>query len=700
MKKILFIELLGGIGDLLIALPAIKALALSYPHSRITVLTFPPGGELLQNDSLIHQVTYARRGKTRQSIEEILAQRDFDLIISDTNYDGIDELILNSNAKCTVTNLWRNPPEERLVSDRFLQILLEEGLIAPNAISKGEPIVHLLEAEKAQAQQLFEAAYRPLVFLIPDSAMPIKRWSKENFVTVGKALQQQYNATIVVPVGDDEDFARQMAQAIGGAARLWRRGTLRELAAGLAHADLAIAVDTGPARIAAALNVPTITLFGPSWHGRYGQSAPNINLQGYPDCLERVISNFTEQRCWYSGVCPFNWNSCTEGISAEQVLEAAALSLCQEENNGLRQTWGIKDSPHLILGEKANEWQNARNILVIRLDNIGDVIMTSPALRAIKENFPETKLTLMASPAGALTKPLLPWVDEVLPWRVLWQDLGRLDFDPAREWELIETLNQRQFDAAIILTSFSQSPHPAALACYLAGIPLRLGESKESGFGILTHPIDPAPDEMHQVDRNLRLIEAVGFRVRDRRLCLQIPNSTLIQNPYILLNPWTTCQSRNYDDRRFAIAARQLSQMTGLPVAVTGTNKDRDRASPLLDILGECAIDLIGATSLAQFAALIANAQLVLTNNTSTIHIADTTNTPSIILFAGTELECQWRPRYAPVKLLRRPTVCSPCYAFTCPYELECLDIPFEEVVAAGLELIKAKGRWQRDENQ
>ncbi|PSB46976.1 glycosyl transferase [Cyanosarcina cf. burmensis CCALA 770] len=325
----------------------------------------------------------------------------------------------------------------------------------------------------------------------------------------------------------------------------------------------------------------------------------------------------------------------------------------------------------------------------MRLDNIGDVIMTSPVLRTIKENLPTAKLTLMASPAGALTQPLLPWVDEVLSWRVLWQDLGRLDFDPAREWKLIETLNQRQFDAAIILTSFSQSPYPAALVCYLAGIGLRLGESKESGQGILTHWVDPLPDEIHQVERNLRLIEAVGFKVRDRRLCLHVPQTitAAIPNSYILLNPWTTCQSRNYDDCRFATATRQLSQITSLPIVVTGTNKDRDRARPLLDILGD-AIDLIGATSLAEFAALIANARLVLTNNTSTMHIADATNTPSVILFAGTELESQWQPRHAPVKLLRRPTVCSPCYAFTCPYNMECLDISPEEVIAAGLEML------------
>jgi len=64
----------------------------------------------------------------------------------------------------------------------------------------------------------------------------------------------------------------------------------------------------------------------------------------------------------------------------------------------------------------------------MRLDNIGDVIMTSPALRAIKENLPDCRITLMASPSGAQAAPLLPWVDEVLPWRVLWQDLGQLDF--------------------------------------------------------------------------------------------------------------------------------------------------------------------------------------------------------------------------------------------------------------------------------
>src|SRR5687768_9166097 len=116
------------------------------------------------------------------------------------------------------------------------------------------------------------------------------------------------------------------------------------------------------------------------------------------------------------------------------------------------------------------EWLDAKNILAVRMDNLGDVVMVGPALRAVKESAPEAHLTLLASPGGAAAAPLLAWVDDVIPWRSVWQDLGHLPFDPARERELVGVLAARQFDAAIIFTSFSQSPHPPGYACYLAGI--------------------------------------------------------------------------------------------------------------------------------------------------------------------------------------------------------------------------------------
>lgn len=327
VHKILFVELLGGIGDVLIALRAIHALAQSHPVAELTVLTLLPGGELLESNPLIHQVVYADSSNPRKSVELLLARQTFDLIVSDTSYDGIDEVIQNSSASRVVTNLWRKPPPDEWVSDRFLQILLAEGLLEAGAlaVTQALPLLHLTSDEQCRAQKTLGFCSRPLIFFCPDAGMQIKRWSKANFVTLGQTLQQRYGATVIVLVGSDLEQAVGIAGAIGNGAQIWPRGKLRDLAAAIACTDLMVAADTGPARIAAALNVPTITLFGPSWHGRYGQPPPHVNLQGYPECPERIISNFTEQQCWYSGVCPLDqsWQTCMETISPADVLAAA-----------------------------------------------------------------------------------------------------------------------------------------------------------------------------------------------------------------------------------------------------------------------------------------------------------------------------------------------------------------------------------------
>jgi ADP-heptose:LPS heptosyltransferase len=128
----------------------------------------------------------------------------------------------------------------------------------------------------------------------------------------------------------------------------------------------------------------------------------------------------------------------------------------------------------------------------VRLDDIGDGVMLGPALRAVKETSPGAKITLLATPGGASAAPLLPWVDDVIVWWPVWQDLGHLPFDPARELELVRMLAERSFDAALIFTSFSQTPHVPGYVCYVAGIPLRAGESTEFGGACL----DIAPEEV------------------------------------------------------------------------------------------------------------------------------------------------------------------------------------------------------------
>src|SRR5215208_6273019 len=157
MHEILFVELLGGLGDTLIALGSIQALARSHPEARLTALTFPLGGELLERDPLIYEVAYAqspdpaRPHGAREVVEDLLARRSWDLVVSDTSYNGIDDLISASGALRVVTNLWRTPPPDERVGERFLRLLLAEGLIDSSALSP--PLLHLAPKERSTAAE-------------------------------------------------------------------------------------------------------------------------------------------------------------------------------------------------------------------------------------------------------------------------------------------------------------------------------------------------------------------------------------------------------------------------------------------------------------------------------------------------------------------------------------------------------------------
>ena len=348
-----------------------------------------------------------------------------------------------------------------------------------------------------------------------------------------------------------------------------------------------------------------------------------------------------------------------------------------------------------------DRWSHVRRLLIARLDNAGDVLMCEPSLRAVRQTLPDCHVTLWASPGGAQVATLLSEVDETLTSRVIWQDLGNLAFDPQRERDLVQTLAERAYDAAIVFTSFAQSPFPPAYACYLAGIPLRAGQSREFAGGVLSDTINPPPDIAHQVDRNLHLINALGFEHATTAIEIRIPDDARdslglklrmkgigLGRPFVLLHPGASCSARRYPPTRFAEVARLLHNALSWPIVISGSERERRLGEQLVEAAGRSAISLVGQTRLEEFAALVERSTVVVTNNTLTMHLADAVHTPEVVLFSGTEREEQWQPRNTQASLVRRPTTCHPCYRFECPYGLPCLDIPPNAVAAAVLRLI------------
>jgi ADP-heptose:LPS heptosyltransferase len=349
---------------------------------------------------------------------------------------------------------------------------------------------------------------------------------------------------------------------------------------------------------------------------------------------------------------------------------------------------------------------NVPRVLAMGLDDIGDLVMLAPALRALRESLQQAEITLMASSRGSQVASMLPWVDHVLVHDALWQDISPENLlNSNQEMELIEQLRERKFSMVVIFTSFSQSPFPAAYACYLAGIPYRVGFSKELGGSVLSH-FSPSPeDELHQVYRNLKLLETIGIHTQNNHLELYIPddvqeraNDLLYsvrvnpQMPFIVLAPGAGCSARRYDPLRFAEATRILAAQTELHLVVVGNERESESLEPVLQVAEENLYgnlhSLLGKTSVPELAAIIRQASLTIAHNSAPMHIADAVGCPMIILYSGTDLVSQWMPRYAPARLLCHPVFCSPCYNYICPFDMQCLDIRPEEVAIAALEML------------
>lgn len=349
-------------------------------------------------------------------------------------------------------------------------------------------------------------------------------------------------------------------------------------------------------------------------------------------------------------------------------------------------------------------WESVRRVLVVRLDNVGDVVMTGPALRAIKAALPDAAITLMASPSGSQIAWQLPWVDRLITHRAVWQDVyGSLPQDPLYDEAVVGQLRSGAYDAAVILTSFSQSPWPPAYACWRAGIPIRIGQSEEFGGSLLSQWVKPPARESHQVDRNLHLLEAAGFEPVGRELELSVDGEldatvrSLLrrenvdaEQPFIAVAPFATASARTYEPGRYAEVLRRLTSEQRMPAVVLGGQREVGSAKSLLALTrGHHVHSVVGRASVAEQAAIIRRASLVITNDSGPMHIADAFRRPTVVLFSGTELEEQWRPRTTEAVLLRRHTACSPCYAFECPLGMACLDIPPAEVVERATELLR-----------
>lgn len=362
----------------------------------------------------------------------------------------------------------------------------------------------------------------------------------------------------------------------------------------------------------------------------------------------------------------------------------------------------------------ASDWSELRRILCIRLDSLGEVLMTTPALRALKHSAPGRQLSLLCSQSGALAAPHLREVDATLVYEAPW--VANSDEAGAAVDELmIERLRARRFEAAVIFTAYSQSPLPAALMCRLAGIPRVLAHCRENPYRLLSDRVpetEPQSQVRHEVQRQLDLVAAVGSRSENHKLSFHLEPAAreralfALQSAgldrradFVLLHPGASAVSRRYPPELFAQAAQAIYENLELPLVFVGDEGELDLIERIRGALAAPSCSLAGQLDLATFAAVLERARLLVANNSGPVHLAAALGTPVVDLYALTNP--QHAPWLVPHRLLTHDVPCRWYYRSVCTHEHHsCMrGIAPQRVADAAAELSQL-GHGRRDHAQ
>jgi len=336
-------------------------------------------------------------------------------------------------------------------------------------------------------------------------------------------------------------------------------------------------------------------------------------------------------------------------------------------------------------------------VLVVRTDRIGDLVLSTPAIRAVRATYPHGYLALMVQPA---TRPLVedhPALDEVIT----------LDKDGRhRSWagmrRLSAELRVKRFDLALILHTTNR----VAWLAWAAGIRYRVGYARRLGW-LLTHrrPYEKRLGERHELDYTLDLVRLAGIPAQDRTLEIawQAAGQRAVtawldrvgvgaQDQLVLLHPGASCPSKRWPAERFAAVADQLATHRAVRVAVIVGPGDERLAEAVQQRARTPILVPPKPFTLAELPWLMQRAACLISNDSGPVHVACAIGIPVVAIFGrwgGGLSPARWGPTGPCCAVLHRDVGCRPCLAHRCQIDFVCLQaISVEEVSAAAEHLV------------
>ena len=369
----------------------------------------------------------------------------------------------------------------------------------------------------------------------------------------------------------------------------------------------------------------------------------------------------------------------------------------------------------VFVGRSHKPWDlsEVRNILVIRMDQLGDVVFAAPVLEYLHEVLPGASIDFLTGPWAAPLVKTFPYVHDTLVFDANWYSPdGNLADRVANTRKVIRILRGNRYDLGIDLRGDLRN-----IALMRAGrITHTIGYGITGGKFLLDRSV-PYDFSAHQVDLNLRLIAEVAGGVRgeecvaptkeQRKPRLFCPDGVKeavfdhawLSNsrPRILLHAEAGYPSKRWSKKRFVQLIASLCER-GANIGLIGLEQDDMCDAPQLIKHSDRIVDLRGKTNLLELCALISESDLLIGNDSAPAHLAASLGTSCVVLFSGANDPSKWRPLGEHVHLVFHPVRCSPCESLTCLMSThECMDaISVYEVEGVVHEILSAKGLLPR----
>lgn len=343
--------------------------------------------------------------------------------------------------------------------------------------------------------------------------------------------------------------------------------------------------------------------------------------------------------------------------------------------------------------------QSPEKILVKEVNWLGDIVMSLPALRAVRTAFPKAHLSVLIKHELASFFDGAKWVDEIIPYKL------RKGFfhGIADRGKLAGSLRQKKFDLAILFPNSFDS----ALWPFLARIPKRVGFARDARGLLLSHKTTPTPQilEIHQVHYYLHMLKEtlglsgpadaftpdVSVAAREKMEAFVAQRRKRPGKPLVGLAVAAAYgPAKEWPSDHYGRLIDLLAERSGAECVLVGAPSERRKSEEVVSKSKSGAIVAAGETSVGEALALLALCDAFAGNDSGSMHVAGALGKPTVGIFGSTRAD-RTGPLGPRTKILYKQIECSPCLKRTCKFgHYDCLKGITPEEVAAALQALSS----------